>query len=67
MKKIKLIIEGMHCNSCSTVIENEFEDRGIKAKVNFASEKAEIEFDKSKISEEEIIELIKKIGYGAKK
>lgn len=67
MKKIYKI-EGMHCNSCSTVIELELEDRpGIKKiKADFAGEKAEVEFDEEKISEKEIREAITKLGYKVK-
>lgn len=66
MKKIKLKIEGMHCNSCAMMIENELEDRKIKARVDFASEKAEIEFDENKITENKIKEIIIKLGYKAR-
>lgn len=66
MKKIKLKIEGMHCNSCAMMIENELEDINVKARVDFASEKAEVEFDENKISEKKIREAITKLGYKIK-
>jgi copper chaperone CopZ len=65
MKKI-FCIKGMHCNSCAMMIENELEDRGIKSKIDFANEKAEVEFDEKKISEKEIKKIIEKLGYNIK-
>lgn len=67
MKKT-FMIEGMHCNSCAMLIENELKDKsGVKkVSVSYASEKAEIDFDEKKISEKKIKEIIKKLGYDAK-
>jgi len=64
MKKI-FEIKRMHCNSCASNIENELEDRVNKIKVSYSEEKAEIDFDENKISEKEIKEAIKKLGYEA--
>lgn len=67
--KTKLSISWMHCSSCSKLIEttlnkNEF----IKeANVNFWNNKALIDFDETKISENEIIFLIKRSWYDARK
>ncbi|MEK6827251.1 MAG: sulfite exporter TauE/SafE family protein, partial [Nanoarchaeota archaeon] len=59
-------IRGMHCNSCATLIEKELEDKVNSVHVNYANEKAEIEFDENKISTEEIEKSIKKLGYDVK-
>lgn len=59
-------IGGMHCNSCSTLIEMELEDKVNKIKVDYAKELAEIDFDSEKISEKEIISIIEKLGYKCK-
>ncbi len=56
-------IKGMHCNSCAALIEKELKDKVISINVNYSKERAEIEFDENKISENEIRELIKKLGY----
>jgi len=56
-------IDGMHCNSCSQLIENELKDSVNKISVNYSKGKAEIEFDEKKINEEQIKEKIKKLGY----
>lgn len=55
----------MHCNSCAMLIEKELEDKVNSIKVNYSNEKAEIDFDEDKISEKEIKETIKKLGYEA--
>lgn len=65
--KTKLSISWMHCTSCSKLIEttlnkNEFITN---AKVNFWNNKALIEYDNSKISNNEIISIIKKTWYEA--
>ena len=65
MKKI-FHISGMHCNSCAMVIELELEPRVNKISVDYASEKAEIDFDEKKISEKKIAEIITKLGYKVK-
>jgi len=65
MKKIILPISGMHCDSCAKNIESNLKKlKGvIDANVNFASEKAAVEFDESVTSESKISANIKKLGY----
>ncbi len=67
MKKTILQISGMHCASCAANIQRALlKKEGIKtANVNFSTAKATIDYDEIKISETEIIETIKKSGYGA--
>lgn len=62
MKK-QFSIKGMHCNSCSQLIENALKDKVNSINVSYASEKAEIDFDEQKISEKDIKEIIEKLGY----
>ncbi len=64
MKKI-FKIRGMHCNSCASNIEGELEGKVNSAKVSYSREEAEIDFNPEKISEQEIKEAIKKLGYEA--
>lgn len=68
MKKILLDISGMHCTSCAMNIDGELEDTiGIKeSNTNYAKQKTTVEYDSEKISENKIIETIKKVGYSAK-
>ncbi len=60
-------IEGMHCASCASVIENTLKkQKGVLSiNVNFASEKAVVTFNPAIISVERIKALIKKSGYRA--
>ena len=60
-------IKGMHCNSCAMLIEKEFQNEVNSVKVSYSDEKAEIDFDERKISEESIKERIAKLGYEVKK
>ena len=62
MKKTFKIL-GMHCASCSKLIEGELEDNGVSSKIDFASGKAIINFDERNISEDKIKKLIKGLSY----
>lgn len=66
-QKIALSIRGMHCTSCAMNIDGELEDtEGVKsAATNYARQQTEVEFEEDKITQEEIIEIIKKLGYKA--
>ena len=44
MKKV-FNIKGMHCNSCSTLIENKLKDRVNSIEVSYSKGKAEIDFE----------------------
>lgn len=65
MKKTILKISGMHCNSCAVNIENALKkEKGVKSiNVNFAADKAYIEYDLSETGLDSIKSIIKKIGY----
>ncbi|MBU4023134.1 cadmium-translocating P-type ATPase [Patescibacteria group bacterium] len=65
MEKTILKIGGMHCASCSAIIERGLsKEQGIiSASVNMASEKAVIEFDSNKIDLNKIQALIQSLGY----
>ena len=65
MIKKKLKIEGMHCSSCAMNIDFDLEDLdGVKSvKTSYARQVCEVEFDEKKISNQAIIQTIKKTGY----
>ncbi|MCG2689368.1 heavy metal translocating P-type ATPase [Candidatus Parcubacteria bacterium] len=67
MEKTILKISGMHCASCSAIIENALKnEEGIKSiNVNFATEKAYLEFDPIEISIARIQKIMEKLGYKA--
>ena len=65
MKKIIISISGMHCASCAQKIESALKKlNGVtKVNVNFATEKATVEFDEIIINESEINNCVKQLGY----
>ncbi len=67
LKKTILNISGMHCASCAATIENALKkEEGIKSvNVNFATEKAYLEFDSIEVSIARIQKIIEKLGYKA--
>lgn len=67
MTKKTFTITGMHCTSCAMNIDGELEDTsGVKsATTNYAKAKADVEFDEKKITPDQIVSIIGKVGYGA--
>ncbi|MEM2707468.1 MAG: heavy metal translocating P-type ATPase [Candidatus Pacearchaeota archaeon] len=65
MKKIIIPISGMHCASCAQKIETTLKklDGIIKVNVNFATEKATVEFNETLVNENEINNVIEQLGY----
>ncbi|HLC67754.1 MAG TPA: heavy metal translocating P-type ATPase [archaeon] len=65
-REINLSVKGMHCASCAANITKKLQKtKGvIRADVNFATEKANVEIDRD-IPEQTVISAIKKAGYGA--
>jgi len=65
MKKLSIPLSGMHCASCAQNIGRSLKKlKGVTtANVNFATERATVEFNENVINENEIIEAIEKLGY----
>ncbi|MBI2110035.1 heavy metal translocating P-type ATPase [Candidatus Woesearchaeota archaeon] len=65
MKRLIIPISGMHCASCAVTIEKSLKkSRGISnSSVNFATERATVDYDENETSETLIKEIIKKTGY----
>ena len=65
VKKVILKISGMHCTSCALDIDGMLEDTNgiLSSNTNYAKSQTEVEFDKDKVSESKIAEIIKKVGY----
>jgi len=63
--KATLKIKGMHCASCAGSIENSLKGlEGVsKAAVNFATEKAYVEYDPGKATPQALEQTIKGVGY----
>jgi len=66
INKITLPVTGMTCTTCAATVEKGLaEIPGVEqAKVNFASEKASIEYDPSKVDLAKIKSTISQAGYG---
>ncbi len=66
-KKAHIHITGMTCTTCAATIEKGLaQTPGVEqANVNFASEKASIEYDSSKVDLAKIKNTISQLGYGA--
>ena len=67
MEKIILNISGMHCASCAHTIEGALrKTKGVsQAAINFALEKAYIEFEPRELSLNDLIAAVEKSGYKA--
>ncbi len=67
MKKLTFPISGMHCGSCAVNIQNKLKSlSGIKeATVNYASEKAFIEYNPDLSSLSDISNAVSSLGYSA--
>ena len=65
-KQIVLPITGMTCANCAATIQRTLEKKVagvVGATVNFATEKARVEYDPSQVSRRDLVEAIEKIGY----
>ena len=64
-EKIILPISGMHCASCAANIEKALSKVSgvVKANVNFASEKANVEYNPSIVQKEKFVKTIEDKGY----
>ncbi len=65
MAKAVLKVKGMHCASCSVLIDKLCGQQPgvLSIKTNYGAEKTAIEFDDSKITLEKMDELVHKMGY----
>jgi len=65
MAKVILKVKGMHCASCSILIDKLLEKQEgiISIQTNYGNEKTAIEYNEKKISLAKIDELISKLGY----
>ena len=64
LKKIELPIEGMTCAACAARIEKNLNKlAGVQAVVNFANEKAHVNYDESQIQTDALISAIEKSGF----
>ena len=63
---IELPITGMTCASCANRIERKLNDLdGVTASVNYATEKATVDFDAERVEPEQLVAAIESVGYHA--
>ena len=67
MKKEDFTINGMHCASCASLINRGLTKLpGVKsANVNYAAARAQVEYDENSVSQQQILEKVKSLGYSA--
>jgi len=67
MDKVEMNIEGMHCGGCATGIQMVTEQMdGVSSSfVDLDGKKGTFEIDGDKVTSDQIIEEIKKLGYTA--
>ncbi len=67
MKKIIIPIQGMHCASCAITTEKALQKSPgvVNANVNFATERATVEYDESKADQNSLAKVIRDNGYEA--
>jgi Cu+-exporting ATPase len=56
-------VAGMHCTSCALMIESDLEDSGVKANCNYAKQILTVEFDETRMEEDAIKKIVKRLGY----
>jgi len=64
---VKLEVKGMHCASCSAIVEKTVaEIEGVSAvSVSLLLNTAEVEFDEKQVSAKQIVKAIKNAGFSA--
>jgi P-type Cu+ transporter len=66
MQHLDLPIEGMTCASCASRVERGLNDvDGVTATVNFATERAAVDYDPDRVAPEELVGAVVAAGYGA--
>lgn len=65
--QLDLSLTGMSCNACAMTIEKGLKKiPGVQASVNYATESARVSFSKKETSTNEIINVVKSLGYNAR-
>ena len=65
-ERLELPITGMTCASCAVRVEKRLNRlEGVKAHVNYATEKATVAFDRDAVSEDDLIAAVEAAGYQA--
>jgi Cu+-exporting ATPase len=63
---LELPITGMTCASCATRVERSLNEvGGVVATVNYATERATVDFDPDAVAPEDLVGAVEAVGYGA--
>jgi len=64
--RLELPIEGMTCASCAGRVEKSLNRlEAVEATVNFATERATVEFDPAQVEPEQLVGVVESVGYSA--
>jgi Cu+-exporting ATPase len=67
VERLELPIQGMTCASCASRIERKLNKLdGVSATVNYATEKARVEFDSAAVTPESLVAAVEAAGYSAR-
>jgi Cu+-exporting ATPase len=65
-ERLELPIEGMTCSSCAGRVEKSLNKLdGVEATVNFATERASVQFDPARVEPEQLLGAVADVGYTA--
>jgi len=66
LTEVTLEIGGMTCASCAARIEKRLNRLdGVTATVNFATERAAVDYDRTRVVPDDLVAAVEAIGYGA--
>jgi Cu+-exporting ATPase len=66
LERVELPIQGMTCASCASRIERKLNKlEGVTATVNYATEKASVDFDPDSVSSDDLLAAVEAVGYTA--
>jgi len=65
--RLELPVQGMTCASCANRIERKLNKLdGVEATVNFATERAAVDFDPARVEPDQLVDAVAAAGYAAK-
>jgi P-type Cu+ transporter len=66
MERLELPISGMSCASCASRVEKSLNEvDGVTATVNYATERATVDYDPDSVAPEQLVGAVEAVGYGA--